>query len=73
MVKFSVRKNKTDSFFLFFTVLDFQCHIFLFAKRLPVSKLKHKLRNRIYIVLCLISTFSKKQTVFYKSFLNAVY
>ena len=49
---------KTDSFFLFFTVLDIQCYFFLFVKRLPVQKLKHTACNRIYIVLCLNSSYS---------------
>ena len=36
MEKFSVRRNKTDAFFLLFTVLDIQCDFLLFLKRLPV-------------------------------------
>ena len=43
------------------------------VKRLPVQKMKHKFCNRINIVLCLFSIFSKQQSVFYKHFFNVVY
>ena len=60
--------------FLFFTVLDIQYDSLLFVKRLSVQKLKHTLCNRIDIeCYVLFPLFPKQQTVFYKSFLNAVH
>ena len=49
---------KTDAFFLFFFVLDIQRHFFLFTTRLLVQKLIHTPCNRVYIVLCLNSSYS---------------
>ena len=58
MEKFPVWKNKNWRFFLVLYCIRYSRWFFLFVKRLPAQKLKHTSYNRIYIVLCLNSSYS---------------
>ena len=58
MKKFPVWMNKNWSFSLVLYCTRYSMWFFLFVKRLPVQKLKHTSCNRIYMVLCLNSSYS---------------